>query len=107
MATRNELYERIRKSSKDEVVLEEMIRLGFWPSELGPPRDTLEEVARRQELRQELEGLMAHEVQLQDVEVAKRLLHQRRLKESRERRKETRLRRLRERQERAESWRRR
>jgi len=28
--TRQELYDRIRNSSKDSVVLEEMKRMGFW-----------------------------------------------------------------------------
>ena len=28
--TRQELYDRIRQSSREEVILEEMIRLGFW-----------------------------------------------------------------------------
>jgi RNA-directed DNA polymerase len=30
--TRQEIYDRIRDSSKDEYILEEMIRLGFWAS---------------------------------------------------------------------------
>lgn len=38
MATRQELYERIQKGSKEDVILEEMVRLGFWPREIGPPR---------------------------------------------------------------------
>ena len=29
--TRDELYERIRQGSKTEFILEDMIRLGFWP----------------------------------------------------------------------------
>ena len=28
---RQELYDRIRESSKDEVIVEEMRKLGFWP----------------------------------------------------------------------------
>src|SRR5262249_54932248 len=107
MATRQELYERIQKSSKEEVILEEMVRLGFWPAEMGRPEDTREEIERVKELRKELQGLMAREVKLRDVEAAKRELRKQRMKESRERRKETKLRRLRERQERAEAWRRR
>jgi retron-type reverse transcriptase len=105
MATRQELYERIQKTSKEEVILEEMIRLGFWPRELGPPQDTLQEIERRRALQQELQSLMAQETRLRDVEAAKQELRKRRLKESRERRQETKLRRLRERQERAEAWR--
>ena len=29
-ATRQDLYDQIRQSSRDEVILNEMIRLGFW-----------------------------------------------------------------------------
>ena len=35
--TRQQLYDRIRESSKDEVVLEEMIRLGYWPAGTDQP----------------------------------------------------------------------
>ncbi|HEX8202273.1 MAG TPA: hypothetical protein VF590_17480, partial [Isosphaeraceae bacterium] len=104
MATRQELYERIKQSSKDEVILEEMIRLGFWPRELGKPEDKLEEIRRRDELRTLLNSLTAEATRLKDIEKARRDLRKQRMKESRERQKETKLRRLRERQERAEAW---
>jgi hypothetical protein len=107
MATRQELYERIQKSSKQEVILEEMVRLGFWPEELGPPEDPRAEIERANALREELRQLTAQEAHLGDLEAARRELRSQRMKESRERRKETKLRRLRERQERAEAWRRR
>jgi retron-type reverse transcriptase len=105
MATRQELYERIQKTSKEEVILEEMIRLGFWPRELGRPEDTREELERGRQLRKELEGLMAREVKLKDVEQGKKELRQKRMQESRQRQQETKLRRLRRRHERAEAWR--
>jgi retron-type reverse transcriptase len=105
MATRQELYDRIQKSSKEDVILEEMLRLGFWPRELGRPEDTREELERRKQLQAELQGLTARAARLQDLEKAKKELRQKRMQESRERQKETKLRRLRERQERAEAWR--
>jgi RNA-directed DNA polymerase len=105
MATRQELYERIQKSSKDEVILDEMVRLGFWPRELGLPEDTREELERRRQLQKELEGLTARQTRLADIENARQELRKKRMQESRERQKETKLRRLRERQERAEAWR--
>jgi retron-type reverse transcriptase len=105
MATRQELYDRIQKSSKEEVILEEMLRLGFWPRDLVRPEDTREELERRKQLRTELEGLMAREARLKDTEKIKKELRKKRMQESRERQKETKLRRLRERQERAEAWR--
>src|SRR5262245_25502260 len=105
MATRQELYDRIQKTSKEEVILEEMARLGFWPREVGRPEDTREEIARRRQLQQELDDLMARQVRLLDAERAKKELRQKRMQESRQRQQETKLRRLRERQERAEAWR--
>ena len=105
MATRQELYERIQKSSKEEVVLEEMVRLGFWPHALGPPEDTREENERRRTLQKELQDLIARETRLKDVEAAKAKLREERMRQSRERQQENKLRRLRDRQERAEAWR--
>src|SRR4051812_31404366 len=105
MATRQELYDRIQKSSKEEVILEEMVRLGFWPREMGQPEDTREELERRRQLQQELTALMARETHLHDAEKVKKELRKKRMQESRERQQETKLRRLRERQERAEAWR--
>ena len=51
MTTRQELYDRIRESSGDEVILEEMIRLGFWPRGENTPDDPATEIQRRGELR--------------------------------------------------------
>ena len=55
--TRQELYERIRASSKDEVILEEMIRLGFWPAQGEMPTDPAEDIRRRGEIERQLEEL--------------------------------------------------
>ena len=45
--SRQELYERIRAASKDEVILAEMIKLGFWPSKLEKP-DVPADLIKRQ-----------------------------------------------------------
>lgn len=105
MASRDDLYERIRRSSRDDVILEEMIRLGFWPRSLGPPEDSLDEVRRRDELRHVLGSLLAESARLHDIAKARSDLRKQRMKESRERQKETKPRILRERQLRADAWR--
>ncbi len=105
MATRQELYERIEKTSKDEVILDEMVRLGFWPRDLGPPEDTRDELERRRLLQKELATLTTAEIRLANVEKARKDLRKTRMEESRARQRETKLRRLRERQERADAWR--
>ncbi len=54
---RQELYDRIRESSKDDVVLEEMKRMGFWSkNESGPTVPELL-IKKEAELRKELNKL--------------------------------------------------
>lgn len=104
MTTRQELYDRIRTSSKEEVILEEMIRLGFWPKKGEKPSDPADEIRRRGELERELNELTIENRKLQNVDALKKEARKRRMEESRRKRKETKERRIRERQERAEAW---
>lgn len=103
--TRQELYDRIRKSSREEVILEEMIRLGFWPAQGEMPQDPADEIRRRGEIQGELSDLYKQNRILNNEEALKKQLYQQRLEESRRKRQETKERRERERQERAEAWR--
>src|SRR5688572_19093115 len=102
--SRQELYDRIRASSKDEVVLAEMIRLGFWPAAGKIPQDPADEIRRRGELERELRALGTESARLHDIEALKREARKRRLLESRQKQKETKERRERERIERAKRW---
>ncbi len=104
MPTRQELYDRIRESSKDEVILEEMIRLGFWPREGEIPSDPAEEIRRRGELERQLRELTIENSYLQNVEALKKAARKQRMEDSRRKRQETKECRIRERQERAEAW---
>lgn len=103
-SSRQELYERIRTSSKDEVVLEEMIRLGFWPRQATLSDDPADEIRRRGELEAELRALRTEASRLQDIEAMKREARKRRLEESRLKREENKQRRLREREQRKAAW---
>lgn len=105
--TREELYERIRQTSREEVILEEMIRLGFWPARGELPHDPAEEIHRRAELQRELGAMRAEHRRLYNEEALIKEMRQRRFAESRRKRQETKERRERERRERAEEWRRR
>ena len=105
--TREELYERIRRGSREEFILEDMIRLGFWPARGELPHDPAEEIRRRAELQRELDDLRAEHRRLYNEEALIKELRRRRLEESRRKRQETKERRERERQERADAWRRR
>jgi len=56
-ATRAELIERLRNSSKDAVVMAEMKRLGFWPADQGKPDLEAALIAREAELHKTLQRL--------------------------------------------------
>jgi RNA-directed DNA polymerase len=101
---RQELYERIQESSKDEVILEEMVRLGFWPARSGAPGDPRDEVHRKAELEQQLRALTSEQARLGNLERLKKELRKKRLAESKRKQKETKERRERERVARADAW---
>lgn len=103
--TREELYERIRNGRKEEFILDDMIRLGFWPARGALPHDPAEEIHRSAELQRELAELRSENRRLHDEQALVKELRRRRLEESRRKRQETKERRERERQERAASWR--
>ncbi len=102
--TREELYAAVRQSSRMEVILEEMIRLGFWPAEGAMPEDPADEIRRRGEIQRELAELRKQSRQLHNEEALKKEYLRRRLEESRRKRRETKERRERERMDRAEVW---
>jgi retron-type reverse transcriptase len=102
--TRKELYERIRQSSRAEFILEDMIRLGFWPAEGEIPEDPAEEIRRRGELQRQLSNLRAENRRLYNEEALIKQLRRARLAESRRKQQETKARRARERQARAAAW---
>ena len=101
MSTRQEIYDRIRESSKDEYILEEMIRLGFWPQQQGTPEDPAEDIRRTGELERQLRALTTENSRLQNIDAIKKAARKQRMAESRQRQKETKERRLREREEKA------
>ncbi|HET9532986.1 MAG TPA: reverse transcriptase family protein [Blastocatellia bacterium] len=103
--TREELLEAARQTSREEVILEEMIRLGFWPAEGEMPHDPADEVRRKGELRRELSQLRAQFRRLHNEAALLKEARNRRLAESRRKRQETNERREREREEQAEQWR--
>ncbi|MEQ1564683.1 MAG: reverse transcriptase family protein [Myxococcota bacterium] len=103
--TRKELYERIVSTSKDEVVLEEMIRLGFWPAaDATAPSDPADEIRKIGELERKLQQLAGDAVRMRDPAAVKAELLKRRLAASREKRAATKQRREDERHDRAEAW---
>jgi hypothetical protein len=102
--TREQLWDRIRKSGRDVVILEEMIRLGFWPEQGVLPEDPADEIRRRREIQEELKALQSETRKLQDEKALRKRFLEERLAESRRKRQETKQRREREQQERAAAW---
>lgn len=102
--TRQQLYDRIREGSKDEVVLEEMIRLGYWPDGAEQPNPPAELIRRRGEISRAIADLHRREALWRDPDAALKEMHRRRKKAALERRRETKLRGARGRHERALAW---
>ncbi|MEZ5582654.1 MAG: hypothetical protein R3F37_07705 [Candidatus Competibacteraceae bacterium] len=89
--SRQDLYDRIRRSSKDEFILEEMIRLGSAGGrECHDPADG---IRRRGELQRELDALRTEHARLANEAAMLHELRKRRLAESRRKQQETRERR--------------
>jgi RNA-directed DNA polymerase len=101
---RQQLYDRIRSSSKDTVVLEEMIRLGFWPARGAMPNDPADEIHEQAELQRQLAALRTEQSRLHNIEALKKALRKQRLDASKQKQKETKERRERERLARAAAW---
>ncbi|MDF0551870.1 reverse transcriptase family protein [Kamptonema sp. UHCC 0994] len=102
--TRQELYDRIRETGREEFILEEMIRYGFWPAQGEIPQDPADEIRREGEIRRELNELQQQSYQLQNEKTLRKQALQQRLAESRRKQQETKERRERERQQKAENW---
>lgn len=102
--TRQQLYDRIRESSKDEVILEEMIRLGFWPDGEAAPAPAAELIKARGDAVRELSELQRQSALWENPQAALKEMHKRRKAEAMARRAETKRRHAEERQSRAEAW---
>ncbi len=83
------LRERIRESSLDEVVLEEMIRHGFWDENTRKSTLPADFIKRKGELQREMQDLLSKDRALADPERALKLIMNERMREARLRRVET------------------
>lgn len=101
---RAEIYARIRETSKQEYILEEMIRLGFWDPDAGGPGSLNAEMKRQSELRDELRRLREAQARLRDEAALLRQIRKQRMADAKQRRAETKARREAERKARADAW---
>ena len=102
--TRQELYDRIRETSKEEFILDEMTRLGFWPAKSGVPEDPADEIRRRGDLQRELQKLREQNRHLYNEQALLKEMRKRRLDESKKKRHDLKVRHEAERKARAEAW---
>lgn len=102
--TRQQIYERIRETSKEEYILAEMIRLGFWDETQEKPALTAEFIAQRAALQKQLAELGKKQRLYDDPQKALRELHKTRKKAALEKREQTRITRNEARYARALQW---
>lgn len=102
--TRQQIYERIRETSKEEYILAEMIRLGFWDASQEKPDLTAEFIAERAALQKKLASLGERQRLYDDPQKALRELHKTRKKAALKKREQTRIARNQARYERAQRW---
>lgn len=102
--TRQEIYQHIRHSSKDEYILSEMIRLGFWHSKEEKPSLTQAFLQRRQELQVELRELGRQLSLYENPELALKELHKHRKLQALKKREQTKRDRNQARYNKAKAW---
>jgi RNA-directed DNA polymerase len=102
--TRQELYDQIRASSKDEYILAEMKRLGFWKSTDSEPTLSEEIIQREGGLNRELNELVAKDRKYENREAMLAELRKTRMQASKEKQLETKKRNEQKRLEKAEKW---
>jgi len=102
--TRQDLYDLIKETGKQEFILAEMKRLGFWEDNLEKP--SLPEVllTRQSELRKEIGELVAKQRKAENPEKLLQEYRKKKLEESRKKQQETRERRAQEKIEKAAAW---
>ncbi|CAA6805311.1 MAG: Retron-type RNA-directed DNA polymerase (EC [uncultured Sulfurovum sp.] len=84
--TRQELYDEIKKTSKDSYILSEMKRLGFWDS--SKPKVAQELIEKKTALQQELNGLST---KIRNPEAVIKEIHKQRMADALVRREETKV----------------
>ncbi|HVI43821.1 MAG TPA: reverse transcriptase family protein [Chitinophaga sp.] len=102
--TRQQLYDRIRASSKEEYILEEMVRLGFWARNTVQPSPPETLIRKEGELRRELNDLIAERQKYRNKEKMLADMRKERMARAKEKRAETKKRNEEKRKERAEAW---
>ncbi len=102
--TRQQIYDRIRQSSKEEYILEEMQRLGFWPKADNAPTLPEQLIKKEGELQRELTALLQEKRKYEDKEAMLVEMRKKRMEEAKKKRELTKQKRETERTEKAARW---
>ncbi len=98
--TRQQIYDQIKASSKEEFILSEMQRLGYWQAATQPtPAESL--LRRKADLQRQINALSE---QIRDPEAALKAIHQERMAAARQRRIDTKIKHEVARYQRAQAW---
>lgn len=103
--TRQQIYDRIRESSKEDFILEEMKRLGFWGKQQDDP--TIPEILIKKEtaLNKELDKLVAEKRKYENKQAVLKEMRLKRMAAAKEKRTENKKKREQKSFEKAEVWR--
>jgi retron-type reverse transcriptase len=102
--TRQQLYDRISASTKDEVILDEMTRLGFWEKRTAMPSPSEVLIRRESELRRELNQLLEEKQRYRNKEQMLKEMRAQRMAAAKAKRAETKQRNEEKRKEKAAEW---
>lgn len=101
---RQEIYDKIKQSSKQEYILSEMKRLGFWTDENVDFNKVNTFFKEESELSVELNTLLKKEKSIEDIDAFIAKKHKERKRLSKEKQKETKEKRALLRKQKAEKW---
>lgn len=102
--TRQQIFDRIRQSSREEFILEEMQRLGFWPKADAAPTLPEQLIKKEGELQRELSALWQEKRRHESKEQMLAEMRKKRMEAARQKREETKQKRQAERRRKAEAW---
>ncbi|MFT3682520.1 MAG: reverse transcriptase domain-containing protein [Ferruginibacter sp.] len=102
--TRQQIYDRIRASSKDEFILEDMKRLGFWSKDDGEPGIPELLIRKEAALQKELNKLFEEKRKHQNKEAVLKEMRMKRMAEAKAKRETNKKKKEHEAFERAAAW---
>ncbi|MGB0839585.1 MAG: reverse transcriptase domain-containing protein [Chitinophagales bacterium] len=101
---RQEIYEEIKKTSKDAFILKEMKRLGFWEEDEDKPSVPGEIIQKEVELNQELQKLVKQQRKRENTQKLLKEIRQKRMADAKQRRIDTKKKREEDRKAKSAAW---